>query len=419
MGNPLTDANRLSVQRPDLALQLVDPSEAESLSVGSDTKPQWRCSESHPHFTWFASVSSRVSGKGCPACSGRVPVLGWNDFGTLHPDLAIQLVDKSLAESLTYASNKTVEWRCSGSADRPHPDFVWKAKPSQRTVSNQGCPACAGKAVIAGWNDLATAHPELSSQLVDQSLAATVTVQSRKNLHWFCVGRSGASHPYFAWHARVAHRVNGSGCPACAGHAVIVGWNDLAAVRPDVADSLVESARGHVLTEQSNCIERWWCEGVLDNPHSRHIWRTAVANRTKRRGGCPVCTRRGFDRQASGFCYLVGGVLTSDGTAAVKYGIANTATLTARLRRHALSGLDSTLALLWFADGEDCWNFEKALKRAAKEAGAVAVADSGLDVDGKTEIHRLEEMPLPYWQHLSAEFTSRGARPQWRIASAA
>jgi len=56
----------------------------------------------------------------------------------------------------------------------------------------------------------------------------TVSIGSGKKAWWKC--ERGHS-----WAAIVASRVKGVGCPVCAGKKVMVGYNDLATVRPDLA----------------------------------------------------------------------------------------------------------------------------------------------------------------------------------------
>lgn len=70
-----------------------------------------------------------------------------------------------------------------------------------------GCPACAGKVVIVGWNDLATTHPDLA---IEASFdPTTVTAGSNKRLNWEC----SEAH---RWTARPIARSRGRGCPECA-----------------------------------------------------------------------------------------------------------------------------------------------------------------------------------------------------------
>lgn len=49
---------------------------------------------------------------GCPACSGRVPLIGVTDMWTTHPELAKNLKNKSDGYKYSYQSNAKVDWIC-------------------------------------------------------------------------------------------------------------------------------------------------------------------------------------------------------------------------------------------------------------------------------------------------------------------
>ena len=55
------------------------------LSIGSHKKVWWKCSKGHE---WQAVAGNRNKGCGCPYCTGRKALLGFNDLTTLNPILA-------------------------------------------------------------------------------------------------------------------------------------------------------------------------------------------------------------------------------------------------------------------------------------------------------------------------------------------
>ena len=80
---------------------------------------------------------------GCPYCSGRRVLAGFNDLATLQPETAAQWDDtlngKLTPEMVTLGSHKKVWWRCGDG-------HVWKAAIFSRTGRQKcGCPICAGK----------------------------------------------------------------------------------------------------------------------------------------------------------------------------------------------------------------------------------------------------------------------------------
>ena len=70
--------------------------------------------------------------------------------------------------------------------------------------------------LVPGVNDLATLEPALTAELVDPSLAQTLTRSSGKSVAWFCVGTNDRPHPRREWSTTVSHRSKGVGCAACA-----------------------------------------------------------------------------------------------------------------------------------------------------------------------------------------------------------
>lgn len=120
------------------------------VSYGSKTKVWWTCARGHH---WQASVQKRTTtGTGCPICSGRQVLAGFNDLATTQPALARQWHPTKNGErrptDFTAASHAKVWWIC----ERGH---AWQAEIKSR-VQGAGCPVCAGKQVLPGENDLAT-----------------------------------------------------------------------------------------------------------------------------------------------------------------------------------------------------------------------------------------------------------------------
>ena len=274
--------NDLATLEPALSAQLVDPSIGKTVTRSSGRSVLWFCEGTpeapHPRREWTAAVGDRSSGYGCAACSGRAVIAGWNDLATLEPELAAQLVDPSIGQTVTRGSSKPVRWFCDGTSEAPHPRREWTATVGDRS-SGYGCAACSGFAVIAGWNDLATLEPELAAQLVDPSIGPTVTRSSGRSVLWFCEGTPEVPHPRRDWSATVHTRSSGNGCAACAGREVIVGWNDLATVSPELAAQLVDPSIAQTVTRSSGRSVLWFCEGTPEVPHPRREWSATVNGR--------------------------------------------------------------------------------------------------------------------------------------------
>lgn len=133
--------NDLATQNPEL-LEEWDSSSNVGISPDeilpkSNKKVWWKCKNNHQ---WLASVAHRTSGQGCPFCSGRRVLVGFNDLKTIKPALVKEwdyAENYNLTpEMFTVGSNKKVWWCCS----KGH---KWQAVIYNR-AKGSGCPFCSG-----------------------------------------------------------------------------------------------------------------------------------------------------------------------------------------------------------------------------------------------------------------------------------
>jgi len=271
----LSGFNDIGTTHPDLALQAHgwDPSKK---ITGTAEKFEWKCINAH---VWTASGNDRKSGYGCPYCSGRMPVVGENDLATTHPELALELVDGD-PKTFSAGSGKKPIWKCSIG-------HTWKAAIAER-VAGTGCPFCGGKKVLAGFNDLATTHPELARQ-ADGWDPKTLNFGSNKIVGWIC--KEGHK-----WRTSVAGRSNNRGCPTCKNRTVLAGFNDLGTSFPSVAVQ-ADGWDPTLVSHGSTKILEWRCS-------FGHSWKATPANRTGQNlTGCPYCSNNlvliGFNDMAT------------------------------------------------------------------------------------------------------------------------
>lgn len=125
----------IATTRPDLAQQLVDQTLANKITKQSNLRAQWQCDLGHG---WKAVVSDRSNyDSGCPYCTNKKVLVGFNDLATTHPELCNEMVDITLSTSLTAGSGKRIAWKCSFG-------HQWVTRVSHRTKSSgSGCPECA------------------------------------------------------------------------------------------------------------------------------------------------------------------------------------------------------------------------------------------------------------------------------------
>lgn len=246
------------------------------VTCNSDKKVWWQCKQGH---SWQALIGDRHRGNGCPYCSGRRAVSGVSDLATSHPDLAAQWDSQKngplLPSDLSAGSSYKVWWKCKL-------EHSWKASVSNR-VKGKGCPYCSGQKVLSGYNDLASQSPSLAAQWHPEKnnglLPDHVTIHSGKRVWWRCE----RGH---TWQATVASRSAGIGCPFCSNRQILLGFNDLATVDPNLARQWHPSKNGHLtpyhVTIGSNKKIWWLCE-------KGHEWCTTVASRSQGTG-CPHCS---------------------------------------------------------------------------------------------------------------------------------
>lgn len=137
----------------------------KQFSRGSEKSVWWICNKGH---SWKANINSRTSGSGCPICSNKKVLKGFNDLFTtnleLKPEWDFEKNSTIRPESITAGSNKKVYWLCSSCGES------WEASVASRT-NGYGCPRCGSeKAVInrlrnrAYKNPLFEQFPELEGE---------------------------------------------------------------------------------------------------------------------------------------------------------------------------------------------------------------------------------------------------------------
>lgn len=200
--------NDLATCFPALALEWnyeKNDSVPGKIAAKSNKVVWWRCKHGHE---WQAPVNNRAAGNGCPYCTSKKILAGFNDLQSTHPLLAQEWnleKNPSLSPSqVTAGSNKIVWWRCKHGHE-------WQSAISNRATGND-CPVCANKVVLVGYNDLTTTHPELLGEWSPKNGAlqpSQFVAGSGAQAWWQC------TYCGHEWKSRIVARSNGSGCPKC------------------------------------------------------------------------------------------------------------------------------------------------------------------------------------------------------------
>jgi len=281
--------NDLATTNPELAAQAVgwDP---KTVTQSSGKKMEWICQMNHKYLS---TVGNRTAGKNCPVCANKKVLPGFNDLATTNPDLAAE-ADGWDPTTVTNGAKVVARWKCKLG-------HQWKTVVYSRN-NGVGCPVCANKKVLPGFNDLATLNPALAAE-ADGWDPTTVTQYSNKRHQWIC----NLGH---RWVCPITDRSRGDGCPICSNHKVLPGFNDLATTNPDLAAE-ADGWDPTTVTKSSGKKRDWIC-------NRGHRWSADPAHRTAGRG-CPSCAKFGFDPNQPGFLYFI----DHDGLAMYQIGISN------------------------------------------------------------------------------------------------
>lgn len=250
----------------------------QDFSRQSNVRYWWRCPQGHQYTM---SITDRLRARGCPYCAGVKVLVGFNDLKSRQPELIAQwdaVRNGSLKpDQITEGSSQKVWWKC----EKGH---SWKAAPYIR-AKGHGCPYCANKQVLTGFNDLETVFPELAAQWHPakngEKTPRDVIATTHDAAWWLC--KKG-----HAWRATVASRTRGCGCPVCANKVALPGFNDLKTNNPALAAQWHPTKNGTLRPENvtpSSGAKVWWlCE-------KGHAWQSMVSTRSLG-AGCPVCANR-------------------------------------------------------------------------------------------------------------------------------
>jgi hypothetical protein len=339
--NPNYGSN-LAIDFPEIASEAHewDPSQ---ITATSKLKKSWKCSRGHIYE--LSPQERTYRNYGCPFCSGKKILPGFNDLATIEPKVASELIDDDPTKVSPF-SNKKLRFRCPQGHE-------YEASTYNRVRNKSGCGYCSGLKALAGFNDLQTTHPELASQAYGWD-PTTVRAGTHRKLTWRCslghiftasgesrlieigdgcrvCGRSqllkgfndlASTHPEIAsqadgwdptevisgslskrkwrcpkghqYEASIIARTNvnkgtgraakGTDCSYCSGKKSLKGFNDLATTHPQLAIQAFEW-NPETVTAGSNKKREWKCE-------RGHVWLASIHNRAAQNLGCPFCSNQ-------------------------------------------------------------------------------------------------------------------------------
>lgn len=212
----------------------------QKISSGSGKKVWWICDKRHNYQT-IVNNRTKSRNKGCPYCSNRKVLTGYNDFAFLHPELVKQwdfTKNKNRdPRKVRPGSNYRVWWICeighSYCCD------------IHSRVKGNGCPYCSGHRVLPGFNDLKTTHPDIAQQWDWEKNAKTtpgdISAGGHYKAQWVC----SEGHK---WESTVFSATRSTGCPHCNSNIAI------SQAERDIADFLTEILPGEEITTSDRTV---------------------------------------------------------------------------------------------------------------------------------------------------------------------
>ena len=196
-------------------------------------------------------------------------------FAEVKPELLAEWSDRNFSlthEDYSYASGKKVWWKGKCGHE-------WQASIKNRVLKN------SGNKVLKGYNDFASNKPELASEWSPKNYPMKpdeFTTNSPVRVCW--KGKCGHE-----WSARIADRVEGSGCPYCARNGkMLVGFNDLAHEHPELALEWSDKNGNLKADSVKSNLDRkvWWKCRECD-----YEWQAVIRSRVRGKNKCPVCNQ--------------------------------------------------------------------------------------------------------------------------------
>lgn len=179
-------------------------------SHGSNKKVWWLCQNCNYEFK--RSIRDKISNPSCPVCKGKdgKTRFGINDLGTINPSIALEWdygKNDSNVNPRSINYNNSISkfwWTCPIG-------HSYSVSVRERIQRGSGCPYCAGKKVLEGFNDVKVKFLEVEKfwdYSKNDRLPSEYTWGSSKKVYWICK----LGHSYIS---SIKHVVKGQKCPVC------------------------------------------------------------------------------------------------------------------------------------------------------------------------------------------------------------
>lgn len=174
--------------------------------INSKNKHWWSCPKKHNFLSTGAKITTLENG--CPYCSNKKILKGYNDFQTLYPKISKEwhpTLNTIKPDEIFAGSRTKIWWLCKNK-------HKWLVSIYARKQGNK-CPYCSNQKLLKGYNDFESQAPKHILEEWDYSKntlkSDEVIVGSNIKAHWICK----QNH---SWITTVKHRTKGlTQCPNC------------------------------------------------------------------------------------------------------------------------------------------------------------------------------------------------------------
>lgn len=183
----LVGFNDLESTHPDIA-HLVTTENPRQIISTSTKRISFTCPEYKDHV-FMSSPLDMCNGRKCPYCTGRSVKVGFNDFATVHPDLATKVSASSEVKphQITAGSNKKLTFNC----DNGH---TYQSSAKNASIG-YGCPYCSSRK-LSKENSIQITHPDIAKRFSSKSKhsPSEVSIGSHKKVMLIC--KNNSNHFY-------------------------------------------------------------------------------------------------------------------------------------------------------------------------------------------------------------------------------
>ncbi|WP_274307947.1 zinc-ribbon domain-containing protein [Solibacillus daqui] len=185
--NKITKDNAILKVRPELFIEWdFEKNEELGLIVYEVTKwsnksAYWCCKVYPTEHQWVVAIGHRAGNNSdCPYCSGRYASKRKNfliEFPTISEEWDYEKNEKT-PDMYTPKSNESVWWRCK--KGHSYPQTI------KHRANGGECIYCTNRAILVGFNDMATTNPQLANLLFNKNDGQKYMQFSKHKVDWRC-----------------------------------------------------------------------------------------------------------------------------------------------------------------------------------------------------------------------------------------